>query len=266
MRSFHCVIARTESEIMDAQRLRWKVYGEEEGLLSAAACNGGREVDALDFCDTTVHFIVYAGQELAGTVRLLRSSAAVKLKSGRLGLDLESKVNLDTLSVPGIVLAEVTRYCVLQKYRRTGVTSALFSALYTESARRGITHWVAGANMETDCAEDAALAHRVAQEKDLVSERFHAEPRVSELPSTPQRRPIYTPAQRLRAREGDLTGIELPRTISLFAMRMGARYIGAPVYDTYFNIFALPLVATLADIQRARVQREPHPASNALAA
>jgi hypothetical protein len=29
---------------------------------------------------------------------------------------------------------------------------------------------------------------------------------------------------------------------------MGARFIGAPVYDPYFNVFALPLVATLADL------------------
>jgi hypothetical protein len=37
----------------------------------------------------------------------------------------------------------------------------------------------------------------------------------------------------------------LPRTLSLLASKMGARFMGQPVYDPYFNVFALPLVTTL---------------------
>jgi hypothetical protein len=88
----------------------------------------------------------------------------------------------------------------------------------------------------------------VAHEKKLVSPRFRTEPRVHELPQTPRRRSCYTEEQRERALGGDLAGLDLPRTLSLFASRMGARYIGSPVYDSYFNVFALPLVAPLADI------------------
>jgi len=251
MRSFHCIIARTTREIEDAQRIRWIVYGEEEGLLPASACDGGREVDARDFSDGTVHFLVYAGEEPAGTVRLLLPGAE-RGRGGRLGLDIESKCDLGELSAPGIVAAEVTRYCVLRKYRSTGVTSALFSALFAESSRRGITHWVAGANMETDCAEDAAFAYRAACGKGLVTDRLRAEPRALGPPETPRRRPYYTAEQRLCAQEGAFEGITVPRTLLLFAKRMGARFIGPPVYDAYFNVFALPLAAALADIAAAR--------------
>ena len=182
-------------------------------------------------------------------MRLLQASAS-------LGLDLESKLDLGPLAAPrpgapsgaGIVSAEVTRYCVLRRYRHTGVTVALFSALHTESVRRGITHWVAGANMMTDCAEDAALAHRVAQAKSLMSEHFRAEPLLHLTPATPRRRPFYTEEQRLRALQGDLAGLELPRPLALFAHRMSARFIGPPVFDPAFGVFALPLVAVLADI------------------
>jgi putative hemolysin len=247
MRSFRCIVARTAREIEDAQRLRWIVYGEEEGLLPACIGSRGREIDARDFCDRTIHFLVYAGEEPVGTVRLLQRRAE-GWNGGRLGLELEAKCDIVALSAPGIVAAEVTRYCVLREYRSTGVTSALFSALFAESSRRGITHWVAGANMETDCAEDAALAYRVAREKKLVTDRFRADPREREPPETPRRRPYYTAEQRLRALEGALEGIELPRAPLLFAKRMGARFIGPPVYDAYFNVFALPLVAALADI------------------
>ena len=59
---------------------------------------------------------------------------------------------------------------------------------------------------------------------------------------------MYTEAERLRAAGGDLTGIALPRTLSLFAKRMGARFVGPPLYDGHFNVFALPLVTALADL------------------
>jgi hypothetical protein len=234
---------------MEAQRLRWQVYGEEEALLPASIGAGGREIDARDDGEGSTHVLAYAGEEPAGTVRLVEPR-------GRLGLDIDAKVDLGALKAPGIMLAEVTRFCVLRQYRCTGATSALFSALHAESVRRGITHWVAGANMETDCAEDAALAYRVARAQRLVSEHLRAEPRVHTVAETPRRRPYYTEEQRARARGGDVAGLALPRTLSIFATRMGARFIGSPVYDAYFNVFALPLVAELAPT----VKRAPHPA------
>ena len=249
MQTYRCTVARTAADIMDAQRLRWRVYGEEEKLLPASACVDGRELDARDQHDGTVHFLVRAGDEVVGTVRLLRPDGRATVSpDGRVGLDLESKFDLAALCRRDIVPAEITRYCVLRAYRCTGVTPALFSALRAESQRLGITHWVAGANMETDVAEDAALAYRVARAKNLVSALFHAGTRPRTCPRTPQMRPCYTVEQRQRARDGELANLELPRTLSVFARRMGARFIGAPVYDTYFNVFALPLVATLADL------------------
>ncbi|MFT3772751.1 MAG: GNAT family N-acetyltransferase [Minicystis sp.] len=253
MQTFQAIVARTPQEIRDAQRVRWAVYGEEERLLSRERRFEGREIDARDEQETTSHLLVYAGGEAVGTVRLLRPSA--ERESGCLGLDLEAKWDLGALAAPGIAPAEVTRYCVLRQHRHTGVTTALFAGLYAESVRRGITHWVAGANMETDLPEDAAVAYRVAQEKGFCSARFAASPRVAEVPRTPRRRACYTEEQRRQAAGGDLTGIALPRTLALFASRMGARFIGPPVYDTGFDVFALPLVATLADLAATRANR-----------
>lgn len=250
MQTYRCTIARTPREIADAQRVRWQVYGEEEKLLPASACVDGREIDARDGDASTVHFVVHAGEEMVGTVRLLDVDARTGMsRGGRIGLDLESKFDLAALAAHGIVPAEITRYCVLRAYRCTGVTPALFTALRAESERRGITHWVAGANMETDVPEDAAIAYRVAREKSLVSARFHAGARGPAAPPSRGARPYYTEEQRQSARAGDLTGLDLPRTLSVFARRMGARFIGAPAYDAHFNVFALPLVATLADVR-----------------
>jgi putative hemolysin len=244
METFRCVVAREGPAIADAQRVRFLVYCEEEGLLSPSAGTGEREIDARDDGDSAVHFLVYAGGEPAGTVRLLLPEEGA--------LELESKVDLDVFKQGGVSAAEVTRYCVLRRHRNTGVTAALLAGLYEESVRRGITHWLAGANMETDCPEDAAIAHRVAIEKAMMHERIRVAPRCPEVPWTARKRPFYTDEQRLRAAAGEVASLPLPRPLSVFAAGMGARFIGAPVYDGHFGVFALPLCAALADVAARR--------------
>jgi L-ornithine Nalpha-acyltransferase len=243
MRPFACTVARTAAEIGEAQRVRWCVYGEEERLLPPSVCAGGREVDAHDGCEGTVHLLVRAGGEPVGTVRLVAAGAAPETTTG--GLDLGATFDVRPGRARGLVPAEVTRYCVLRRYRCTGVAAALFAGLQAESQRRGITHWFAAANMETDCAEDAALAHRLVRARGLVDGSFQARPRTAAPARTPRRRPCYSEAQRGRALQGALDELPLPRTLALFASRMGARYIGPPAYDAYFGVFSLPLVAAV---------------------
>ena len=79
------VIARTEREVAEAQRVRWRVYGEEEAMLAASGCVDGREVDPPNRRADTIHFIVRAGEEAVGTVRLLpRRQAGWRARPGLL--------------------------------------------------------------------------------------------------------------------------------------------------------------------------------------
>ena len=262
MTRYSCAVARTTREIGEAQRLRWRVYGQEENMLSARACVDGREIDARD--GAAVHFIVRAGEDVVGTVRLLPASPDAT-GAGRVGLDLEAKLDLTALAAPGIVPAEITRFCVLRAYRGTGVTPALFAALHAESRRRGITHWLAVANTETDFAEDARLAYEIARARNLVSVDLQVAPRAPAVvpPATPRLRPCYTPEQRRRARTAPhaLIELDLPRTLSVFARRMGARFAGAPYYEPDFGVFALPLVVALADAEPRRCTSTTYPVS-----
>jgi hypothetical protein len=229
------VVACTPDDIADAQRVRWIVYGEEEQLLQAAAGRGGREIDARDWDDDTVHLIVYAEDEPVGTVRLLPA------RRGKGGLDLESRFELAVRQQPGLVAGDVTRYCVKRPYRCTPVARMLHVALTSESIRRGITHWFAAVNMETDGAEEAALVYELVRARGLVDPGFHAVPR-HHLPVRGRRR-CYSDDEREAARGDGAAALRLPRTIALFTGKMGARCIGAPAYDPYFNVFALPIVA-----------------------
>lgn len=247
MAALRCATARTSSEVADAQRVRWRVYGDEEGLLPPSAEQGGREIDAHDNDGSAVHLVVYAGEEPVGTVRLLLPRASGGAPGlGRLGLDLETRFDVRT-SLADVVAAEVTRFCVVRRFRCTSAAKMLHDGLRAESRRRGITCWLAAANMQTDCPEDAALAYRLVRARNMINLDWSAAPRVSLAPPTPRRRPWYTDDQRRHAAAPEHDeALSLPRTLALFATRMGARYIGPPAYDTDFNVFALPLVASPA--------------------
>jgi hypothetical protein len=111
-----------------------------------------------------------------------------------------------------------------------------------------VSHWIASANTETDSAEDAALAFQVAAHQGLVSPHW----RVSALEPQPAPEvptaPLYTPIERARAHQGQLSGLRLPRTLALFARKMGARFLGAPLYDAGFRRFSMPLIAALEEM------------------
>jgi hypothetical protein len=241
------IVARTEREVADAQRVRFRVYCEEERLLSPEIAVDERECDVRDFAETTTHLLVYAGSEPVGTVRLCLASVVSCETRGAFGLDLEASFALHGFDVPGVRLAEITRYCVVRRMRGTRVAPALFAALRVISQRLGVSHWVAAANMETDCAEDAALAHRLIQTRDLLSRAFAASPRGGAAPSVAKRF-SYTPEEHERARRGELSPLKLPKTLSLFAHKLGALYLGAPAYDAHFNVFAAPLAVEVAAI------------------
>jgi L-ornithine Nalpha-acyltransferase len=239
-----CEVAIEPRTIADAQRVRWQVYAEEERLLPARAGEGRHQIDARDVDDGTIHLVAYVDGQPAGTVRLLEGRRGTPTAS-HFGLDLEDKFDLRDFAAADIVPAEVTRYCVMRRYRGAGVAMALHAALQVVSRSRGITHWVAAANMQTDFEDDAALAYRLLRARGLTDSVLRAWPRAATARPIAPHRPFYTDGQRAQARSGDSRGLPIPPILALFAMRLGARYVGAPAYDGHFNVFALPLVVTL---------------------
>jgi len=89
---------------------------------------------------------------------------------------------------------------------------------------------------------------RVAKQKNLIDLRFRSELSAFDDPPPQRRRPGYNEEERRLGREGRWVGLALPRALSLYANRMGARYVGAPAFDAYFGVFALPLVAPLGEL------------------
>ena len=249
MTSLYCLVASTQRQIDDALRVRWAVFGEELRLIGGPGPAAPREVNCFDTLETTIHLVVYAGCRPVATARLLLPNTEVAHSThGHLGIDLEQKYDLSCVGGQSMSLAESTRFCVVKDYRRPDVLLRLQSSLYQESRRRGVTHWIASANTETDSAEDAALLYQVVDHKGLVHPRWRVQAREHSQPPAVARAPLYTPAERERARLGWHDSLRLPRTLGLFAHKMGARFLGEPIYDTHFRRYAMPLIAALDDV------------------
>lgn len=248
MSSLSCRVATAQRDLDDALRVRYQVFGEELRMLGPKRPRAPREADCFDTLRTTAHVVVYASAEPVATTRLLTPNPEVAMFADTLvGLDIEKKLDLTELAAPGRVFAETTRYCVTRRYRNSAVLR-LQAGLYRESRRRGVTHWIAAANMETDCQEEAALYFQAAERRGWVSDRFRA--RTREFPPPPLE-PLaarLTAEQRAHARRGQLDTLRMPPVLSLFADKMGARFIGPPHFDPTFNRFTVPLVAALDEI------------------
>ncbi len=257
--TLHCEVASTQKQLDDALRVRWAVFGEELGLVAGPRPAAPREISPFDTLETTSHVIVYADRRPVATGRLLLPNSEVAAASGgRLGIDLETKYDLSSLDLPAHSLAESTRFCILKAWRGSEAVMHLMAGLYQESLRHGVTHWVAAANMETDSLEDARIAFRIAAHRDLVSTQWQVKHRAHALPPEQPLAPLYTPEARQRAHQGQLDGLRLPRTLSLFARMTGRRPIGPPLYVPHFRRHSLPLVAPL-DSFPAEVRLPPGP-------
>lgn len=245
MTSLCCRVATTQRQLDDALRVRWSVFGAELRLLGPDA-KVPREVSGFDTLETTVHVVVYADEVPVATSRLLLPNPEVALATGVcLGIELEQKLDLAGVGGPGLLFAESTRFCVLKAWRHSEALLRLQAGLYQESRRRGVTHWIASANTETDALEDARLVFQVAAHKGWVDSRWRVSVREPSEPPAIPTAPFYSPSERERARQGRLEGLRMPRPLALFAQKMGARFISEPLYDAGFHRFSLPLVAAL---------------------
>lgn len=248
MTPLYCLVATTQRQLDDALRVRWAVFGEELRLLDGLP-PAPREVDCFDTLETTVHLVVYADSQPVATSRLLLPNPEVAQSAGGLfGIALEQKLDLTGLRGADLRLAESTRFCIRKEWRHSAVLVRLQAGLYEESRRLGVTHWIASANTETDSAEDAALVSQVAARRDWVSHHWRVCSREHAVPPATPTAPLYTAAERARARVGQLEGLKMPRPLALFADKMGARFISEPLYDAHFRRFSMPLIAALDEL------------------
>ncbi|XXT18201.1 hypothetical protein WME94_49020 [Sorangium sp. So ce429] len=190
---------------------------------------------------------------IIGAGRLVLPSPGVaKARGWEHGLPLEAKVRIDlsALGPPGTI-AEVGRLCVLERWRaKTAALPELCVAMCLESRRHGVTHWISAANLECDSEDEATLVHEVIRRRGLMRSDIPVRLRTADRPRAPARFRFYTDEERGRAIAGDVSGLRLPRAVSTDA-KLGALYIGEPIWDEHFGMFAQPLIAAVQDVMTA---------------
>ena len=118
-RKLYISLARTQAEVEEAQRLRYKVFAEEMGAQLSGT--GGLDVDGFDrFCD---HLIVResATNQVIGTYRILSPEKANEAG----GYYSAGEFDLSRLAHLTDRTVEVGRACVHQNYRNGGTITML---------------------------------------------------------------------------------------------------------------------------------------------
>ncbi|MER7762745.1 GNAT family N-acyltransferase [Streptomyces sp. NPDC097619] len=217
-------LARDETEVRAAQRLRHRVFAEEFG----ARLDGpepGIDADAFDaYCD---HLLVLAQDtgEVVGTYRLLPPERAAV--AGRLYSDGEFDLSrLDPVR-PGLV--EVGRSCVHPDHRNGAVIALIWAGLAHYMDRTGHT-WLAGC-CSIPLGDGGTLA---AATRDTVLARHLAPEQYRVTPHRPWNhegvaRPPRTP---------------LPALLRGY-LRLGAWVCGEPAHDPEFGVADLYVLLSL---------------------
>ena len=227
-------LAVDDSEIREAQRLRYKVFAEEMGARLSSALPG-HDVDLYDpFCD---HLLVreLAGGEVVGTYRILPPDAARRVGS----YYSEQEFDLTRLNFLRPRMAELGRSCVHPAHRSGGVIARLWIGLADYMTRYGYEYIVGCASIGmADGGHVATSVHRQIVERHLAPVEWRATPRT--------RLPIES--------LDDGRTAALPPLIKGYT-RLGAMVCGEPAWDPDFNTADLLMLLPMAQLNRSYARR-----------
>lgn len=226
------VIAREPREVEAAQRLRFRVFGEELGAVLPNAASG-LDQDAFDpFCD---HLLVRdrSSCSVVGTYRILPGERAARAG----GFYTATEFDLGRLvELPGIV--EVGRACIDPRFRNGRVLALLWAGLAAHLRRSGYEH-VMG------CASVPANDPGYAADACARLLRDHAAPH--EWRVTPYR-PLPLDGANAAMR------VALPPLVRGY-LRMGAMVCGPPAWDQAFRTADVLMVLPMARLERRFANR-----------
>jgi putative hemolysin len=225
-RSLDVLLARSQSEILDAQRLRYRVFAGEMGA-NLPTRTPGVDHDIYDpYCE---HLIVRDRQsgEVVGTYRILSPENARQV-----GYYSENEFDLTRLHHLRPRLVEIGRSCVHPEYRTGATITLLWSGLAQYMVERGYDYLMgcASISMADGGHAAASLYNRLAVDH-LGPQEYRVFPRCPlPLAALQQDRPA-----------------EVPPLIKGY-LRAGAWICGEPAWDPDFNTADLPILMPMAKV------------------
>ncbi len=222
-------LARSESEVHEAQALRFQVFSDEMGASLGTDCSRlALDADRFDVhCD---HLIVRDNRTLdvVGTYRILTPDGARRCG----GYYSETEFDLSSLAPIRAGLLEVGRSCIHSDHRGGAVLTLLWSGLATYMREGGFTYLAGCASVSL--ADGGVLAAGVL--KSLCDNHL----------SPPEHR--VTPRQRACLPPVDPgASLRMPPLIKGY-LRAGAHICGEPAWDADFNTADMFLLLPIAGI------------------
>ena len=225
--------AKHQSEVREAQRLRYDIFATEMGArIKPPMGLAGHDVDLFDdYCE---HLIVRdrVSQKVIGTYRVLTPIQAKRVGSTY----SDSEFDLVRLRALRPNMVELGRSCVHADFRQGAVIMALWGALATFMERNQLHTMIGCASIPMMhngliSGDAAASIWRQVKEKHLAPIEHQVRPR------------LPLPVEKL----DDSLEIEPPALIKGY-LRLGAKVLGAPAWDPDFNTADLPMMMRISDL------------------
>jgi putative hemolysin len=225
-------LANTESEILEAQKLRYRIFCDELGARLNSRIPG---VDR-DHFDAHCHHLIVRDEtrgRIVGTYRILTPEAARKIGS----YYSETEFDLTRFQHLRERLVEVGRSCIDADYRTGTVITMLWSGLSQFMQSNGYEYMMGCASIGmADGGHNAANVSRALQ-KYLAPVEYHVFPR----------NPL--PVEHLCTEQT----AEIPPLLKGY-LRVGAQVCGAPAWDPDFNTADLLVLLNIARMDHRYVK------------
>ncbi|NMG46043.1 GNAT family N-acetyltransferase [Aromatoleum toluvorans] len=226
-RSLHVGLATCETEILEAQKLRYRVFAEEMGARLPSR-TPGVDRDIYDpYCE---HLLVRdeAAGRIVGTYRILSPAAARKVG----GYYSENEFDLTRLHHLRSRIVEIGRSCIDADYRSGAVIALLWGGLARYMQENGYDYLIGCASISmADGGHTAASLYNRLKDEHSSPLEYRVFPRC----------PL--PLERLRT---DLPG-DAPPLIKGY-LRAGAWICGEPAWDPDFNTADLPILMPMTKV------------------
>lgn len=230
---FEIALARSEAEVLEAQRLRYFVFAQEMG---ASLPNRGGEIDRDEFDPHCEHLLVRDRRSgrVVGTYRIL--SAESSRTTG--GFYSEREFDLENLSHIRSQVVEVGRACVDPAFRNGAVIVALWAGLARYIQGRRCRYVIGcGSIPAGDGGHRATSVYRRLSEKHLSPFYWRVFPQVPF--------PLRT--------EAIADDQPIPPLIRGY-IQMGAYVCGDPAWDKDFNTADLFIMLPVARMNGAHAR------------
>lgn len=218
-------LARSVKEVTEAQRIRYKVFGEEMGARLPSS-ETGLDIDRFDdFCD---HLLVrdHGIGKVVGTYRILPPERAYLAG----GYYSETEFDISRLMCLRDRMAEVGRSCVHPDYRDGATIAQLWSGLADYIGKHGHEYLIGCASISmSDGGHYAASVYNKVRKLHGAPSEYHVFPHC--------RLPLESLNQNL--------DVIIPPLIKGY-LRLGAWVAGEPAWDPDFNCADLFILMPVA--------------------